>query len=182
MLAATHEVVNQPYALADYNLFDGDAALKEAVAREGAAWAARLAVRARRKARDCRDDRTRRARQSPSARIRHPRPLWPARRSRALSSRLSRADAARDRARLARLAVDEPRRGRACRARRGLLYAERGRGGPRLPDHHDVRRDAGAAARARRRRGLAAEGSLPRLRPAQHPRRPEDRARRSAWR
>jgi putative acyl-CoA dehydrogenase len=39
MLAATHEVVNQPYALADYNLFEGDAALKEAVQREGAGWA-----------------------------------------------------------------------------------------------------------------------------------------------
>jgi len=36
MLAATHEVVNQPYALVDYNLFDGDAALKAAVVREGA--------------------------------------------------------------------------------------------------------------------------------------------------
>ncbi len=37
--AATHEVVNQPYALADYNLFTGDAALKEGVEREGAGWA-----------------------------------------------------------------------------------------------------------------------------------------------
>jgi putative acyl-CoA dehydrogenase len=36
---ATHEVVNQPFALADYNLFTGDAALVEGVAREGAAWA-----------------------------------------------------------------------------------------------------------------------------------------------
>ena len=37
--AATHEVVNQPYALADYNLFTADAALREAVFREGGAWA-----------------------------------------------------------------------------------------------------------------------------------------------
>ncbi len=37
--ASTHEVVNQPFALTDYNLFDADAALKEAVAREGAQWA-----------------------------------------------------------------------------------------------------------------------------------------------
>jgi putative acyl-CoA dehydrogenase len=35
----THEVVNQPFALADYNLFSGDAALREGVAREGAGWA-----------------------------------------------------------------------------------------------------------------------------------------------
>ncbi len=39
MSAATHEVVNQPYALEDYNLFSGDAALREGVKREGAAWA-----------------------------------------------------------------------------------------------------------------------------------------------
>ncbi len=38
--AATHEVVNQPVELVDYNLYDSDAALKEAVRREGAAWAA----------------------------------------------------------------------------------------------------------------------------------------------
>lgn len=38
--AATHEVLNQPFELADYNLFASDAALMEAVAREGAAWAA----------------------------------------------------------------------------------------------------------------------------------------------
>ncbi len=37
--AVTHEVVNQPYELTDYNLYDSDAALKEAVAREGAGWA-----------------------------------------------------------------------------------------------------------------------------------------------
>jgi putative acyl-CoA dehydrogenase len=38
--ASTHEVLNQPFELADYNLFASDAALMEAVAREGAAWAA----------------------------------------------------------------------------------------------------------------------------------------------
>ena len=39
LAAATHEVLNQPFALADYNLFAGDAALSEGVAREGADWA-----------------------------------------------------------------------------------------------------------------------------------------------
>ncbi len=37
--AVTHEVLNQPSALADYNLFEGDTALREAVLREGAGWA-----------------------------------------------------------------------------------------------------------------------------------------------
>ena len=38
-LAATHEVINQPTPLADYNLYESDVALREAVAREGAGWA-----------------------------------------------------------------------------------------------------------------------------------------------
>ena len=37
--AVTHEVINQPVELADTNLYDSDAALKEAVQREGAGWA-----------------------------------------------------------------------------------------------------------------------------------------------
>ena len=37
--AATHEVFNQPTELVDYNLYESDAPLKEAVHREGAAWA-----------------------------------------------------------------------------------------------------------------------------------------------
>ena len=38
-LAVTHEVINQPPALENYNLFEQDQALQEAVAREGAAAA-----------------------------------------------------------------------------------------------------------------------------------------------
>ena len=38
-LARTHEVLNQPPALENYNLFLQDHALQEAVAREGAGWA-----------------------------------------------------------------------------------------------------------------------------------------------
>jgi len=38
-LAETHEVLNQPPALAHYNLYQADAALREAVHREGAGWA-----------------------------------------------------------------------------------------------------------------------------------------------
>ena len=37
--ASTHEVLNQPRELVDYNLFATDGALREAVAREGAQWA-----------------------------------------------------------------------------------------------------------------------------------------------
>lgn len=36
---ATHEVINQPPPLRDYNLYETDAALKEAIGREGASWA-----------------------------------------------------------------------------------------------------------------------------------------------
>ena len=38
-LPETHEVTNQPTALSDYNLFESDLALQQAVRREGAAWA-----------------------------------------------------------------------------------------------------------------------------------------------
>ncbi len=38
--AVTHEVFNQPVELTDTNLYENDTALKEAVRREGAAWAA----------------------------------------------------------------------------------------------------------------------------------------------
>jgi putative acyl-CoA dehydrogenase len=38
-LADTHEVINVAHELQDYNLYATDAALREAVAREGAAWA-----------------------------------------------------------------------------------------------------------------------------------------------
>jgi len=38
-MAETHKVENQPRPLQDYNLYLEDAALREAVAREGAAWA-----------------------------------------------------------------------------------------------------------------------------------------------
>jgi putative acyl-CoA dehydrogenase len=37
---STHDVLNQPLPLVDINLFEGDAALKDGVAREGAGWAA----------------------------------------------------------------------------------------------------------------------------------------------
>ncbi|MDE2379113.1 isovaleryl-CoA dehydrogenase [Bradyrhizobium sp.] len=37
--AVTHDVINQPVELADFNLFSGDRALSEAVTRENAAWA-----------------------------------------------------------------------------------------------------------------------------------------------
>lgn len=37
-LADTHEVLNQPVALADYNLYAGDRALRAAVAAQGGAW------------------------------------------------------------------------------------------------------------------------------------------------
>ena len=39
-LASTHEVENQPHELVDYDMYGEDAALREAVQREGAGWAA----------------------------------------------------------------------------------------------------------------------------------------------
>ena len=36
---STHEVLNQPPPLEDYNLYETDKVLKEALRREGATWA-----------------------------------------------------------------------------------------------------------------------------------------------
>ena len=41
----THRVANQPPPLVDYNLFGTDPSLREALAREGAGWAAEQADR-----------------------------------------------------------------------------------------------------------------------------------------
>ena len=38
-LSATHEVINQPRPLENYNLYEQDTALREAVLREGAGFA-----------------------------------------------------------------------------------------------------------------------------------------------
>ena len=46
--AVTHEVFNQPTELVDINLYNSDAALKEAAQREGAGWAEQCARRLRR--------------------------------------------------------------------------------------------------------------------------------------
>ena len=121
--AATHEVLNQPFELVDANLFSGDAALKEGVAREGAGWASPEleALGARLGAAETLELGALANRLS--ARTRHARPLRPPRRSRALPFRLSRADARRDRDRAAFLALDRSAGGRPCRARGAILPA-----------------------------------------------------------
>ena len=140
--AVTHEVFNQPVELADYNLFDSDIALKEAVRREGAAWAAASleAFGARAGSADYLEQGAL-ANKNPPELDTHDR-YGPARRSRALSSLLSRADEIGDRGGSSFVALDGPARGRACRPRRPLLHADPGRGGPRLSDHHDFRLSA----------------------------------------
>ena len=150
-----------------------DAALKEAVRREGAGWAAdgldafgaragsaeflELGALANRNPPEL-DTHDRYGRRVDLVRF-HP--------------VLSRADEGLDRGGPAFLALDRPARGRACRARRALLHADAGRGRPRLPDHHDLRRDALPQAAARPRRAMAAEDPRARLRSAQRPRRAE---------
>ena len=123
--AVTHEVFNQPVELADYNLYDSDAALKEAVEREGADWATdgleafgaragsaeylELGALANRNAPEL-DTHDRYGRRVDLVRF-HP--------------VLSRADEGGDRGRDSFLAVDRPARGRACRPRGALLHADR---------------------------------------------------------
>ena len=140
--AVTHEVINQPVELADFNLYDSDAALKEAVRREGAEWAANslgdfgartgsadyleLGALANSNPPEL-DTHDRYGRRVDLVRF-HP----------AYHELMKLGD----RGGPAFLAVDRAARGRACRARRALLHAEPGRGRARLPDHHDLRRRA----------------------------------------
>ena len=171
--AATHEVANQPVELADYNLFDSRRGAEGGGLARGRRLGREQPVRFRRPRRLGRIPRTRRARQPLLARTRHPRPLRPPRRPRALPSRLSRADARLDRGGPARVSVDRPAGGRACGPRRTLLHAHRSRGRPPLPDHHDLRLDRLPRRRARACRAMAAEDPRPRLRSAQRPGRAE---------
>ena len=147
--AATHAVFNQPSELADTNLFSGDAALQDGVAREGGGWASNelaalgarlgsaetleLGVLANRNPPEL-DTHDRYGNRVDLVRYH---PAYHA------------ADAARRRTGLARFALDRAAPGRACRTRGALLHAGAGRGGPRLPDHHDLRRDAEPAPRSR---------------------------------
>ena len=125
---------------------------KEAVRREGAAWAIGWARSVRGARRLGRVSGAGDAREQEPAGTRHPRPLRAAGRSHPLPSLLSRADEGLDRGRASFVALDRSGRGRACGAGRALLHAHRGRGRPRLPDHHDLRRDALSQVAGRPRR------------------------------
>ena len=175
----THEVINQPVELIDVNLYDSDAALKDAVRREGAEWAANslgafggragsaayleLGALANRNPPEL-DTHDRYGRRVDLVRF-HP-----------AYHELMRSAIEEG---IHSVALDRPARGRACRPRRALLHAEPGRGGARLPDHNDLRFLSLPASPARPRRRLAAENHRPRLRPAQRPGRreagPDDR-------
>ncbi len=83
----THEVLNQPPPLEDYDVFGADAALVEAVARHGAAWAVDAAARARPAGRLVREHPLGRstANEHPP-RAAHPRPLRPSHRRRSTTT------------------------------------------------------------------------------------------------
>jgi hypothetical protein len=130
------EVFNQPPPLEDYNLFAHDAPLREALRREGGAWAEEkvrefgaLVGRAE----------TLHFGEPSSACPAHARPLRPSRGRGRVSPGLARVDAHRRRARTPLAALDEPARGRARRPRRAQYAATSNRRGRELPSHHDLR-------------------------------------------
>ena len=137
--AATHEVFNQPTELVDYNLYEFRRRAQGGGATGGRGVGRKRAPGVRRACGIGRHLGAWGPRQQEPARARHPRPLRAAGRSRPLSPCVPCADADRDRGGHPFLALDRPARRRACRARGALLHAKRGRGRPRLPDHHDLR-------------------------------------------
>ena len=169
--AVTHEVFNQPVELADYQplRFRHGAEGGGSARRRGLGQ--RCARSLRRPRRVGRVSGAGDAGEQEPARARHPRSIREARRSHPLPSLLSCADESLDRGRASFVALDRSGRGRACGARRALLHAHASRGRPRLPDHHDLRRDALPQIAGRPRRAMAAEDPGARLRSAQRSRR-----------
>jgi putative acyl-CoA dehydrogenase len=138
--AVTHEVLNQPVELADFNLYDSDAALKEAVKREGAGRAsAELEAFGARAGSSAFLELGVMANRNPPELESHDR----------YGRRIDLVRYHPSYHALMKASIEDglhsspwTGRGRACRPRRALLYADRGRGRPRLPDHYDLRRHA----------------------------------------
>ena len=90
-----HEVANQPPPLDDYNVFEADRPLVEAVRREGAEWAEeRIAAVGAFAGRQRAQDRWAALANENGPKLQHPRPLRPPRRRGRVPPRLARAAAA----------------------------------------------------------------------------------------
>ena len=177
----THEVTNQAPPLADYNIFEANTVLKEAVEREGADWAA---DRTRALGEYCgrrRRDRARLPGQREPAEAEDPRPLRQPHRRGRVPPGLARAAGARRRQRAALASLARPQPGRARRPRARCSCASPGRGRGRLPDLDDLLGDPGAAQPARAGRGVGAPLHLARLRRDGSSRRPTRRAPSAEW-
>ena len=172
---ATHEVVNQPLPLEDYNIFEADRLLVEAVRREGAAGP-RTAVRELGRAVRLRAGDPLGLRGEPEAPELRTHDRFGHRIDEVeFDSSWHELMGIGDRPRpacaaLARAAVRRPRRPRGA-----VHAAGPGRGRRRLPDLDDLLGDPGAARAAGDRRGVGAALPLARLRPAVRPRRREAR-------
>ena len=177
-------VTNQPPPLAPLNLFTSDAVLQEGVRREGGGWAAGRARRARRDLGRRAAARVGRAGQRAPAEAPGRRPLRPPPRRGRVPPGVAQAHGAELRGRPQQPALD--RRGRRAAGRHvvraaGGLVRRAGRGRPRLPDDHDLRRRPRAAPRPRPRRPLGAAADRRRLRRAARPRRREGLGQGRAW-
>ena len=179
----THEVFNQPPPLEDYNPFDADRPLVEALRREGAEWAegrsaaswGRSAARARRSAGASRPTSTSRELRT------HDR----------YGNRIDEVEFDSSWHELMRigvgnglhaLALARARARRPRRPRRDVHAADAGRERRRLPDLDDLLGDPGAAQAARAGRGVGAALPLARLRRALAAGRAARAARSAGWR
>ena len=114
-----------------------------------------------------------RAGERTQARAAHPRPLWQSPRRGRVPSGVAQTDGARRRVGTALAAVALLRAGGARGAGGAVHDGDAGRGGLRVPDHDDLRRDPGAARAARARGRVGATVDRGDLRPALDPRRRE---------
>ena len=186
---ATHEVFNQTPPLEDVNLFTTDRALMEAVEREGGGHAAEAADSLRRSLRAA--PRLSSAAGSPTS-IRRGLRTFDAK-----GRRLDMVEFHPAYHECMEISVGEglhcsawdhlANAGRPAGARRQrralgrLLHGGPDGGRTPVPDHHDQRRGAGAAARAETRQGVGAEDPVARLRQELQAGRATSAASPSAW-
>ena len=163
---ATHAVANQAPPLEDYNSFEQDRPLAEALQREGGGWARDRARDAGRAVRLGQGDPPRGRGQREAPRAAHPRPLRPPHRRGRLRQLLARADVDRGLPRPSCAALARARARRPCRPGGAVHAARPGRRWGRLPDLHDLLGDPGIARPAGGRRGVGGAAALALLRPA----------------
>ena len=146
--ASTHDVTNQPPPLAAYDVYGADAALRAAVAENGASWAEPALHEVGRRAGSVEAIAWGFEANANPPETQGLRSLWVSCRRGRVPSVVSRADGHRRRIRHPCVCVERSARGIARRARRNEFHVVASRRGPHVSHHDDARRRTRAPRRA----------------------------------